>query len=218
MKISKRLNTIASLVSEGAFVYDIGADHGLLEMLLSAKCQQILAIENKEGPFKILSEATEGLFNVSAKLGDGLSEYTSLFDTVVIAGMGAETILSILNKDKEKLDAIEEIIIDTHTKYSLVRKGLNDLGYECVKEVLLYDMDHFYIVMKFKKGDKKYTQDELDFGIKLVESPDFLAYFQNSINELDTLLAIKEISSKKREEIIEYKSRMVKFYEHEKNN
>ena len=70
MVVSSRIKTIADFIEDGDVVVDVGADHGLLELYLLAKYQNITitAVENKKGPYKILEESLKGLKNVKLSL------------------------------------------------------------------------------------------------------------------------------------------------------
>ena len=58
MKLSKRLELVASFVPEGSRIADIGTDHGYIPIFLTEKgiCQSALAMDVREGP---LSRARE---------------------------------------------------------------------------------------------------------------------------------------------------------------
>ena len=58
IKISKRLETIASMVPKSV-VADIGSDHGklMIELFNSGKITKGYAVENKKGPYNRLVKA-----------------------------------------------------------------------------------------------------------------------------------------------------------------
>ena len=51
MAISTRLKTIAEFIEQDSIVFDVGADHGILEnyLLDNNRVKKIYAIENKKG-------------------------------------------------------------------------------------------------------------------------------------------------------------------------
>ena len=51
MAISTRLKTIADFIEQNSIVFDVGADHGILEnyLLDNNRIKKIYAIENKKG-------------------------------------------------------------------------------------------------------------------------------------------------------------------------
>lgn len=185
MKLSQRLLTIASFIKEGALVADIGADHGLLSIYLveNKHVKKVFAVENKAGPFSILEKNTKKYPEITCSLSDGISEIPSEINTLVIAGMGGILISDILKKNKDKLQSIQNIVIDAHRDLELVRKALNDLGYEFEKEVLV--KEHvFYNVMSVHRGTKKLSSNELEFGYQIQKDPLFKEYQATLLDRL----------------------------------
>ena len=178
--------TIASFVKEGAKVADIGADHGLLSIYLvkNKQAQKVFAVENKIGPFSILEKNTKKYPEITCSLSDGISEIPEDIDTLVVAGMGGILISDILIKNKDKLENIQNIVIDAHRDQELVRKTLNDLGFEFQKEVLVKE-GVYYHVMSVVRGENKLTSSELEFGYNIKLDPLFEEYRANRINRLE---------------------------------
>ena len=104
--LSLRLSTIASLVPKGAFVCDVGTDHGFLPIFLmeSGKARGVIATDINEKPLKKAKENLKktGTEGITLRLCDGLSGIKKGdADTVIIAGMGGEVISGILERGKE---------------------------------------------------------------------------------------------------------------------
>lgn len=186
MKLSQRLFTLASCVKQGANVADIGADHGLLSIYLVKQgiAKKVFAVENKIGPFNSLKKNTNDYPQITCSLSDGISGIPPEIDTVVIAGMGGILISDILKKNKDKLEHVNNIIIDAHRDVEIVRKTLNDLGYELVKEVLVQE-EHFYHIISAQKGLSKLTDIEYEFGYKIEKDPLFLFYKEKLLNRYE---------------------------------
>ena len=102
IKLSRRLQTIADQVTQGARVADIGSDHALLPVYLiqSGRCPSAIAGELNTGPFQAARKQTAeaGLKTViEVRQGDGLSVLEpGEADTVTIAGMGGSLMADIL--------------------------------------------------------------------------------------------------------------------------
>ena len=78
IKLSRRLQTIADQVTQGARVADIGSDHALLPVYLiqSGRCPSAIAGELNTGPYQAARKQTAeaGLKAViEVRQGDGLS-------------------------------------------------------------------------------------------------------------------------------------------------
>ncbi len=72
----------------------------------------------------------EGLSDkISARLGDGLNVLTDKdnIDTVIISGMGTNTIMGILNNNH--LKNINKLIIQSNNDHTMLRKYVTKLGF-----------------------------------------------------------------------------------------
>ena len=115
MKLSKRLKSLAALVSPDDIVADIGCDHAYVPIYMAKKgATHILATDIHENALNVAKENIQKnhLENtIETLLSDGLDKVdTKNYDTLVLAGMGASTILSILD-NKEKFTIKNDILI-----------------------------------------------------------------------------------------------------------
>ena len=127
MVISKRIKTIGNFIEESDIVADIGADHGLLELYLIAKYENIhiTAIENKKGPYDILDRSLRGFKNIRLSLSDGLTAVDRKTNTAILAWMGWLNIKKILEKNPSKVQQLQKIIIDAHRDQDIARKTID---------------------------------------------------------------------------------------------
>lgn len=104
MRISKRLEAVASFVSNNEVVLDVGTDHGLLMIYLIKNkiIERGYASDLREGPLKSAQQNVE-LFGLNNKiqllLSDGLNKMSDDVTTIIIAGIGGELISKILSND-----------------------------------------------------------------------------------------------------------------------
>lgn len=204
IKLSKRLETISSLVPKNSNIVDIGCDHGLLDIYLHEKkiSNKIIASDINEFA---LNSAINNIkkYNldkyIETRLGSGLDTITDKdnIDTVVISGMGAHTIIGILLNNKQKLKNINTLIIQSNTKMYLLRKEITKLDYYIEDEVIVIDNKKTYIIIKFQKGKKKYTKKELYFGPVLVKNNSKL-FKEYKEKELKKLIVLYELIPKNR--------------------
>lgn len=175
MYIPLRLRTIASFIKPNEKVADVGADHGLLELFLVTRNtnNQVVAIENKIGPYEILKEKLIGIKNIRLSLSDGLEAVDRDVNTIVIAGMGGYNIVKILNDQSKKLSSIDKIIVDAHRDANEVRKTVINFKYKITKEKIIFENNTFYVIIVFKKTKQKqtYSEDEIEFGFELFKDP-----------------------------------------------
>ena len=182
INLSKRLKTVASFVlKKECNVIDVGCDHALLDIYLlqSNSNLKVIASDNKKKP---LENAKKNIIKYSfldkidISLRDGINNIPKEIDTVIISGMGAETIIDILINDVEELDHINRLIISSNNKYYEIRKKISSLGYTINDEKIVYEEEKYYIVIEFIKGNKKYKEKELFFGPILLKNKDKIFY------------------------------------------
>ena len=169
-KLSPRLNAVANFIEDSSKVIDIGCDHGLLSIYLANKYSniKIIASDVNENALNcaINNIKKTNLENrIDVRLGKGLDVVDpNEIDTVVIAGMGTNTIVGILKYDRDKLINVKNIVIQSNTDLYFLRKNITSIGYYIEDEVLILDKNIIYTVIKFSKGKKKYNYKELYLG------------------------------------------------------
>ena len=196
IKLSLRLQTIHDMVPTSV-VADVGSDHGKLMIALfeSGRINRGYAIENKRGPYTRLVEALteEKIEDVIIPLfSDGIEDLPSIVSTVVIAGMGGDTIIGILKKHPEKLKNVDTIIVDAHSEIPALREEVSKLGYVIADEKIIKEDDVFYEIIKFIKSDVAfYDNEDLEFGpiLRQEKCATFKEKYQSRIKEIDNLLS-----------------------------
>lgn len=194
-KLSSRLSTIADFISDNSKVIDIGADHGLLSIYLAQKYNNIKiiasdinenALDSARGNIKKYHLGDR----IDVRLGNGLSVISpNEIDTIVIAGMGSNTIVGILKYSRDKLINVKNIIVQSNTDLFFLRKNITSMGYYIEDEVLVSDKGIIYTIIKFSRGKKRYGYKELYLGPILSEKNDSL-YKKKNEKELNSLRMI----------------------------
>ena len=180
MKLSGRLLAIAEMVPQVDTVADIGCDHGKLAVWLvqngrarRAVCGDISAPSLEKARKKA---AEEGLADrISARVGSGLSVLApGEADAAVIAGMGGELIVSILEADIDK--APEVLVLSCHSMADVLRGWLADNGFCFEDEALVEEGRHFYPIMRVRRGESRVLSlSEREFGpVLLRKKPEAL--------------------------------------------
>lgn len=196
IKLSKRLKIIHDMVPKSV-VADIGSDHGKLMIALveSGIVSKGYAVENKEGPFERLRNNLIK-YHVNDKItplfSDGIKDITRDVSTIVIAGMGGQTIVSILKAHPEKMVSVKTIIIDAHTAVPFARREICQMGFAIADEKIVKEDGIFYEIIKFIKAEKAIISDEdLEFGpiLRVEKSATFKEKYQSRIDEIDHILA-----------------------------
>ena len=117
MHLTPRLRTIMQQVPEGARLADIGTDHALIPTALLRRgvIQSAIASDLREGPLDSAARTAKQFeveHKLSLRLGGGLQTVKpDEADTIVIAGMGGETIAQILADDAWALDGTHLLLL-----------------------------------------------------------------------------------------------------------
>lgn len=199
-KLSKRLEVVASYIKDNSKIIDIGCDHSLLSIYLANIYKNIKIIAsdvNKNALSSAIKNIKESNLEkrIETRLGSGLEVVSEgEIDTIVIAGMGSNTIVGILKYSKDKLVNVNNIITQSNTDLYFLRKNITSIGYYIEDESLVEDKGIIYTVIKFTKGKRKYNYKELYLGPVLIEKKDKL-FKQKNEKELKTLkMIIKNIN------------------------
>lgn len=197
MKISKRLKFIGDLIKDKSVILDVGCDHALLDIytVLNKKNIKAYASDINELP---LEQAKKNIKEnklekkIKTIQMNGIENVPKDVNTIVISGLGGVTINNILNNNKENLKNIETIILSPNNDFIKVRKNLKNIGYYIEEEYLIEDKKVIYLILKLKKGNKKYSKKELFFGPILIKKQDkvFKKYFKDEIIRRNILLKL----------------------------
>ena len=178
---SKRLNALASNVSEKDVVLDVGCDHGYLSLYLKENnlCKEVYASDISENALKSAQNNFKK-HNVQIKtfVSDGFSNIPVFFDTAVIAGMGTNSILKIIDSEKTP----RKLVLSSNNELFRLRKSLNKLGFKIIDERAILENNHYYSVMLVLKGRQRLNRKELLFGIS--NDDEYYQYLYDKNKEL----------------------------------
>ena len=183
MNISRRLNRLAELVTEGSRLADVGTDHGYVPLCL---CRE------KKIPSAIAMDINKGPLERAIRLSDGLHELKrGEADTVLIAGMGGALMVRILSEGTEALKEVRELVLQPQSEIGDVRRWLGSHGWHIIKEDILLDEGKYYPMFKAVPGEAEdYTEAEYRFGkLEMQESPEMLADFLRKRLEVNRQIA-----------------------------
>lgn len=165
MALSKRLQAAADMVRQGSVVADIGTDHAFLPVYLlqHGVCPFAIAADIKKGPLDAALRTVETAClskEVSLRLGDGLSPIKpEEADDIVIAGMGGETIVSILENAPWVKDRRYRLILQPMSRAEQVHRFLYENGFHIEQERWIEEAKHGYVVLCAAFADTPPTMD-----------------------------------------------------------
>ena len=187
LPISDRLLACAGFVAPGDRVADIGCDHGYLSihLLLNGIAKSAIASDVREQPLLSAVRNAEkyGVWDqMEFYLSDGVRNIPRDFDTMVCAGMGADTMTSILEAAPWLQSTKYRLILQCQSKTPMLRRYLSENGWRITEESVLRDGRFLYTVMEvyYQPDYPRLTAGEWYFPPALLENPstDVPAYYQ----------------------------------------
>ena len=176
LELPPRLRLIAGWVPEGAYLADVGTDHGYLPtwLRLQGKIRGAVASDLRPGPLE-RAKATGSLYgtdNIEYRLCNGLAGIRPTeVDTVTIAGMGGETILSILKAAPWTADGQHTLLLQPQSHEEMVRQYLAENGFAITREALVRDRGTLYTVMEAKAGKMELSLSQVWGSVGLAHDP-----------------------------------------------
>lgn len=173
--MSSRLELIASLAQSGRGVADIGTDHGILPIILRQRGYKgrIVASDVNIAPLEKARRGLEHTNTVGVELclcngldginGDGI-------DTIVVAGMGGDTITGVLDRGLYDLPQWSSrsdysLILHPVTKPEILRYWLENNGFLITDDILIEDNGVLCQIICARPGDSvQYSDSELYIG------------------------------------------------------
>ena len=198
MNIGDRLEAIGKLVPQGCVLADIGTDHAYLPVWLleQGKIASAIAGDIAEGPC-LAAKNTVSMHGMKGKvevrLGSGLKVLqTGEAHCIAIAGMGAPTMIEILEADMPLAVEAKRLVLQPMAGAASLRKWLIQNGWHIVAEDLVADGRHLYEIMAAERGESANFSDAvLEIGPSLIEAkhPLLAKQFARQINNYKKLLA-----------------------------
>lgn len=176
--LSKRLRACTNFVCPGDRVADIGCDHGYLGIYLLKNNIAASVIASDINPQPLESaKRNANKFGTADKmqfcLSDGAKDIPRDFDTMVCAGMGADTIISILSSAPWLQSSQYRLILQCQSKTPVLRKFLSESGWRITEESVLRDGRFLYTVMEviWQPDHPRLTTGEWYFPPAILENP-----------------------------------------------
>lgn len=159
-----RIEKIASLVDKDDKVLDIGTDHAYLPIYLYQN-NITKFVTGSDISAQALEYARKNLrrYNLEDKINlivsDGFKNIEEEYDTVVISGMGTETIKKILEEKR-----VKKLILSSHKNVSELRKYMLSINYKIDKEIVVKEKNIYYDIIKYVKGKENLSRKDILVG------------------------------------------------------
>ena len=181
MNIGARLEAIGRLVPQNVSIADIGTDHAYLPTWLAERGVIIKAVAGDitEGPCAAARNtvAMYGMNDkVEVRMGNGLSIIEpGETDVIIIAGMGAGTMIEILEASRDTAKEARKLILQPMAGASSLRRWANANGWRIDDEVLV---------------EAAFTALECEIGPRLLEQrpPLFKKHFAKVCGQYQKML------------------------------
>ena len=191
--ISDRLLECASFLCGGVRVADIGCDHGYLgiHLLMNGVATSMIEADINEGPLQSAMRNADK-YGVRDKmtfhLSDGAKDIPRDFDALVCAGMGADTMIHILEDAPWLRYEQYTLILQCQSKTPMLRQYLSESGWYIIRETVIRDGKFLYTVMEavWQPDAAKLTAGECYISPALLrdQAPDLKDYYDRIVNGL----------------------------------
>lgn len=195
--LSKRLQVCAGFIGIGDRVADVGCDHGYLgiHLLQNHIASSVIAADVRQKPLQSARNNAEkyGVIDrMEFCLSDGVAQLPRNFTVLVCAGMGGDTIISILEAAKWLQSASYRLILQCQTRTPLLRRYLSETGWRITKERVLRDGHFLYTVMEvcWQPDYPKLTPGQWFVTPALLETPahELPEYYQYQLFKLQRIV------------------------------
>lgn len=182
--MNKKLMAIASFIDQDDTVLDTCSDHAYLAIYLKKNhlCRDVYASDINPNALNVAKKnISNAKVKITTYLSDGFHNIENdKIDTVVIAGVGTNTVLDILEGAPKN---IRKFIISSNNHLDILRKSLYKKDLYIQKEIVVFEKQKYYIVMLVTKDYIKENKFTLKYG-----KSNNLEYFRHLIKKEEEVL------------------------------
>lgn len=219
MELSKRMYAVASLVTTGNRIVDIGTDHAYIPIFLiqEQRIPSAIAMDVNEGPLMRAEEHIQEYAledRIETRLSDGFRKLkVGEADSAIIAGMGGNLVMRILKEHWNITCSLKECILQPQSEIAKVRAFLLEEGFLFIEEDMVLDDEKYYPMMKVvppsqKRNTESWTETQLRFGKLLLEKQHPVLYQYLQREERIHRQILKSLESKDGERIEQRKKEL----------
>jgi tRNA (adenine22-N1)-methyltransferase len=204
--LSTRLAALAEAIVPGSRVADVGSDHGQLPLWLAAtgRAAYCLATEKTAGLLRQVARPpadASWTTRLGYREGNGLAALRpeDRIDTIVLAGLGGRTIVSLLGAPQLTSPFLVRLVLQPRSELAGVRLCLSERGWRLVAERLTVERGRFHVTLAAERGSDadlyRHTtlsrEDLLAAGPLLARSrsPELSRYWRSEWDRLASIVA-----------------------------
>jgi len=188
IKLSNRLQALFEWC-DGEVIADIGCDHGYISLKLAQeKGKKVYACDVAQGPLqraRTLFEKEEA--DICCLLMNGIVNLPDDVDQILIAGMGGQLMISILEDGKEKASHLQSMILSPHKDAPDLRKYLIDHHFRIVKERTIKEGNHFYPILYVMHGKQERSVLKDYYGYHMIEDEEYKQFVDHEYKKWKAL-------------------------------
>ena len=197
ISLSKLLQRCADYIGCANRIADIGCDHGYLgiSLLKNGQVKSVIAADIRPMPLQAAKENAKRFgFDEQMEffLSDGASAIPRDFDVMVCAGMGADTMISIIENAPWLKSTSYRFVLQCQSKTAMLRKYLNENGFSIVRESAIKDGRFLYSVIDVVfKQEVPFTPGQCHFSPALAKelTEENIAYYRQVVTRLEREVA-----------------------------
>lgn len=229
MELSRRLFAVASKVTRGNRLADIGTDHGYIPIYLVSEgvIPSAIAMDVNQGPLDRADaniREYQLMDKIETRRSNGLEKLSAdEADTIVIAGMGGALMRDILDRGQDVIQAGKELILQPQSEIFKVRHFLHDHGYKILSEEILKEEGKYYFILKAIPGEQRFDSEYLyEYGEYLLKENDPLMkeYLERELEKYHKIVEglegqHSEAATVRKQEMKSYMEKLEKAYHYE---
>lgn len=176
MNDKKRLMEIVNIIDNDKSVIDIGTDHGLVPLYLAKNkiSTDILATDISAPSLKKLEDKLDDDLReiIKTKVTDGFKSIEAKENQVaVIAGMGGNTIIDIIDKSLDFAKNLDYMILASNIATEKLRDYLVQNNFEILRDFLTFEHGKYYDILKVSYGNsRQLSLSDIYYGYEDIEN------------------------------------------------
>ena len=217
MSVSKRIQTLCSLLAPAKVFADVGCDHGYCTqyMLENGLCKQAIFSDVSKGSLQKAEDLLASFVEdgrATAVLGDGFYGVPSTVDEVLIAGMGGSEILSILTDEAHGF-LPKNFVFQPMLNADKLRRWLLENGAYITRDFTFQDGKYYDVICgrRLADGEQRqvYTDMEIEFGKENLETlpTAFVGRVEKQLRDIEQYLQ-SNLQEDSRAELLKRKARL----------